>query len=387
MLGIKLKLSQDRLPTVKFRRHEIVELVLEILLTMGVFYFLYLSVTLLFIEVLSLPIGMYGEEEMTAYEYFKWTPAKLELAKQSFAVVMIFLGIGLAYWQMKRKISTIHLNHLLEYLTYIARGNYQLRIPDMQIDELSEIVRSVNSLVDSTVHAMEEERRIEKTKDELIANVGHDLRTPLTSIIGYLGLIENKRYHSEEQLLEYTHIAYKKAMSMQVMVNDLFDYAASRLVSYEVTPEEVHLDFFFEQLAAEFELEAAEKNIEIEINVMPKNLIVHFDPEKMARVFNNLLSNALKYGHGATKIKMNANLIDDDQIIMDVVNNGELLKLEELEKVFQRSYRADTSRNSAIPGTGLGLGIARNIVELHNGIIYAMIENNEMIFRIEMSRL
>ncbi|WIK65505.1 sensor histidine kinase [Globicatella sanguinis] len=335
-----------------------------------------------------MPIGMYGEEEMTAYEYFKLTPAKLELAKQSFAVVIIFLGIGLAYWQMKRKISTIHLNHLLEYLTYIARGNYQLRIPDMQVDELSEIVRSVNSLVDSTVHAMEEERRIEKTKDELIANVGHDLRTPLTSIIGYLGLIENKRYHSEEQLLEYTHIAYKKAMSMQVMVNDLFDYAASRLVSYEVTPEEVHLNFFFEQLAAEFELEAAEKNIEIEINVMPKNLIVHFDPEKMARVFNNLLSNALKYGHGATKIKMNANQIDDDdQIIMDVVNNGELLKLEELEKVFQRSYRADTSRNSAIPGTGLGLGIARNIVELHNGIIYAMIENNEMIFRIEMSRL
>lgn len=387
MSGIKLKHSQDKLPTVNFRRHEIVELVLEILLTMGVFYFLYLGVTLLFIEFLSLPIGMYGEEEMTAYEYFKLTPAKLELAKQSFAVVMIFLGIGLTYWQMKRKISTIHLNHLLEYLTYIARGNYQLRIPDMQVDELSEIVRSVNSLVDSTVHAMEEERRIEKTKDELIANVGHDLRTPLTSIIGYLGLIENKRYQSEEQLLEYTHIAYQKAMSMQVMVNDLFDYAASRLVSYEVTPEEVHLDFFFEQLAAEFELEAAEKNIEIEINVMPKNLIVYFDPEKMARVFNNLLSNALKYGHGATKIKMNANLIDDDQIIMDVVNNGELLKLEELEKVFRRSYRADTSRNSAIPGTGLGLGIARNIVELHNGIIYAMIENNEMIFRIEMSRL
>lgn len=387
MSGIKLKHSQDKLPTVNFRRHEIVELVLEILLTMGVFYFLYLGVTLLFIEFLSLPIGMYGEEEMTAYEYFQLTPAKLELAKQSFAVVMIFLGIGLTYWQMKRKISTIHLNHLLEYLTYIARGNYQLRIPDMQVDELSEIVRSVNSLVDSTVHAMEEERRIEKTKDELIANVGHDLRTPLTSIIGYLGLIENKRYQSEEQLLEYTHIAYQKAMSMQVMVNDLFDYAASRLVSYEVTPEEVHLDFFFEQLAAEFELEAAEKNIEIEINVMPKNLIVYFDPEKMARVFNNLLSNALKYGHGATKIKMNANLIDDDQIIMDVVNNGELLKLEELEKVFRRSYRADTSRNSAIPGTGLGLGIARNIVELHNGIIYAMIENNEMIFRIEMSRL
>ena len=387
MSGIKLKHSQDKLPTVNFRRHEIVELVLEILLTMGVFYFLYLGVTLLFIEFLSLPIGMYGEEEMTAYEYFKLTPAKLELAKQSFAVVMIFLGIGLTYWQMKRKISTIHLNHLLEYLTYIARGNYQLRIPDMQVDELSEIVRSVNSLVDSTVHAMEEERRIEKTKDELIANVGHDLRTPLTSIIGYLGLIENKRYQSEEQLLEYTHIAYQKAMSMQVMVNDLFDYAASRLVSYEVTPEEVHLDFFFEQLAAEFELEAAEKNIEIEINVMPKNLIVYFDPEKMARVFNNLLSNALKYGHGATKIKMNANLIDDDQIIMDVVNNGELLKLEELEKVFRRSYRADTSRNSAIPGTGLGLGIARNIVELHNGIIYAMIENNDMIFRIEMSRL
>lgn len=355
---------------------------------MGVVYFLYLSITLIFIEFLSLPMGMYGEEEMTAYDYFKWTPAKLELARQVFAVFMIFVGIGMTYWQTKRRITAIHLNHLLEYLTYISKGNYQLRIPDMQVGELSEIVRSVNSLVDSTVHAMEEERRIEKTKDELIANVGHDLRTPLTSIIGYLGLIENKRYHSEEQLLEFTNIAYKKAMSMQVLVNDLFDYAASRLVSYEISPEEVHLDFFFEQLAAEFELEASEKNIEIEINVVPENLIVYFDPEKMARVFNNLLSNAIKYGHGATKIKINANQVNyEDRIIMDVVNNGELLKLEELEKVFQRSYRADTSRNSDVPGTGLGLAIARNIVELHNGVIYAMIENNEMIFRIEMSRL
>lgn len=382
-----MKAKGDNVPTVKFRRHDIIELVLETFITVGVVYFLYLSFSLIFVEFLSLPMGIYGAEDQSAYEYFKWTPARLEVARQGYAIFMIFLGIGVTYWQVKRRITAIHLNHLMEYLTYISKGNYHLRIPDLNVGELSEIVQSINSLIDSTVHAMEEERRIEKTKDELITNVGHDLRTPLTSIIGYLGLVENGRYHSEEQLLEYTHIAYMKAVNMQTLVSDLFDYAASRMVTYVIQPQEVHLDLFFEQLAADFELSATEKNIRIEVEVEPLDLTVQFDPEKMARVFNNLLSNAIKYGHGATKIKISAkSVFNEDRLIMEVSNDGQLLKEEELEKVFQRSYRSDSSRNADVPGTGLGLAISQHIVELHNGKIYAVIENNEMIFRIEMSR-
>ena len=248
---------------------------------------------------------------------------------------------------------------------------------------MDEVVSSINHLVDSTVRAIEEERKIEKSKDELITNIGHDIRTPLTSVIGYLGLIENQQYHSQEELARYAHVAYRKAQQMQSLVQDLFTYTATRQTTTEISPVQVQVLRFMEQLVADFELSAREKTIELRLDIRPKNLVASFDVDKMARVFHNLLSNALKYGIGAHYIELLA-YQEEDYIYFKVKNDGQPLDKSELEDIFQRSYRADQSRSANQPGTGLGLAIVRNIVELHHGRVYAEVEGKETIFTIEI---
>src|SRR5699024_1622822 len=142
--------------------------------------------------------------------------------------VMLVLDVLFLYWRLIRRYRQMQQRHIISELHYIANGHYDHRIPFELRGDLARLVDSINGLVDSTVMAIEEERRIEKSKDELITNVSHDIRTPLTSIIGYLGLIEDQQYHSEEELLKYTHTAFIKAKQMKSLVDDLFEYTRVR---------------------------------------------------------------------------------------------------------------------------------------------------------------
>lgn len=137
--------------------------------------------------------------------------------------LFLILDVAVLYWRLIRRYRQMQLRHIISELHYIANGNYDHRIPFELRGDLNRVVSSINGLVDSTVAAIEDERRIEKSKDELITNVSHDIRTPLTSIIGYLGLIEDRQYHSEEDLLKYTHTAYVKAKQMKSLVEDLLN--------------------------------------------------------------------------------------------------------------------------------------------------------------------
>ena len=199
-------------------------------------------------------------------------------------------------------------------------------------------------MVDSTVAAIEDERRIEQSKDELITNVSHDIRTPLTSIIGYLGLIEDRQYHSEEELLKYTHTAYVKAKQMKSLVDDLFEYTKVRQPSVPINVISFDMAQLVEQLAADFELEASRKGIKIETHTRPEHIIMDGDTEKLVRVFNNLLSNALKYGKGADKIVMEVEKVGTEAILT-VKNNGQMIPKHSLDSLFDRFYRVEESRS------------------------------------------
>ncbi|MFK8243585.1 MULTISPECIES: HAMP domain-containing sensor histidine kinase [unclassified Facklamia] len=373
------------LPTMKLTQNERIILFLEGIITLGTVFLIYLSLVLLYLEFLKLPMTWFGEPNLTTFAYFGWSVKDVIMTRQILSYIMIMIAPLATYSRVNKIRNSLHLKRVLDYLKYISNGHYDLKIPEVNIGELTDAIHSINSLVESVVQSREEERKVEQSKDELIANVGHDLRTPLTSIIGYLGLINNQQYQSEEQMLNYASIAYNKALDMNVLVNDLFDYAASRMTSYKIRPIEMNIGMFFEQLAADFELLAQEKNIKIEIDVTPEELIVSLDPEKMARVFHNLISNALKYGHGASLIQLRAYRdLGDRQTILEVRNNGELIPESELENIFERSYRLDSSRNADVPGSGLGLPIVRNIVNVHNGKVHAEIDQQFMVFKIEM---
>ncbi len=366
----------------RLTRSERSELIVEAIITMSLIFFLYLSALLIYRQAIDYKLNFFGLDT-TLRHMLGLTRQQIIVSVYIFSLASCVVAIFVTNWRVKRRINQMKLAHILDYLKYIAQGHYEIRIPQTDLGEMDEVVSSINHLVDSTVRAIEEERKIEKSKDELITNIGHDIRTPLTSVIGYLGLIENQQYHSQEELARYAHVAYRKAQQMQSLVQDLFTYTATRQTTTEIRPVQVQVLRFMEQLVADFELSAREKTIELRLDIRPKNLVASFDVDKMARVFHNLLSNALKYGIGAHYIELLA-YQEADYIYFKVKNDGQPLDQSELEDIFQRSYRADQSRSANQPGTGLGLAIVRNIVELHHGRVYAEVEGKETIFTIEI---
>lgn len=293
--------------------------------------------------------------------------------------LLVLIDIGVLWWRLLRRYHLYQLDHIIGELHYIAQGHLEHRIPFRVNGNQQHVITSVNALVDTITQAMQEERASEKSKDELITNVSHDLRTPLTSIIGYLGLIEDHQYQSEEDIVKYSHIAYDKAKQMKNLVEDLFEYTKVQQHGAPVNLMTVDLGQLLEQVGASFELEADKKGIAINVSCEPTPLSITADPEKLGRLFSNLVANALKYGHGASYIHLTAKQLGE-KVVITVADDGEKIPAESVKNLFERFYRVESSRNKATGGTGLGLAIVQSIVELHHGSVTARSDDQETAF-------
>lgn len=299
-------------------------------------------------------------------------------------IFLLLLAIIAIVWRLRRRYRNYEIRHIISELHYIAQGNFEYRIPPSKDSDLQEFIDSIHVLVDSTIAAMEEERRLEQIKDELITNVSHDIRTPLTSVIGYLGLVEQDRYHSIEEARGYVHTAYKKARQMKVLVDDLFEYTTVRQTDTPLNLITFDMVQLLEQLAIDFQIEAEEKGMDIEIHSSKERLMMEGDSEKLVRVFNNLLTNALKYGKDGRKIAIDIEQTKENHVQIAIKNDGEPIPNEALDQLFERFYRAETSRSQESASTGLGLAIAKGIVELHSGTITAETSNEWTKFIIDL---
>ncbi|EEI22728.1 HAMP domain-containing histidine kinase [Limosilactobacillus fermentum] len=293
--------------------------------------------------------------------------------------LLVLIDIGVLWWRLLRRYHLYQLDHIIGELHYIAQGHLEHRIPFRVNGNQQHVITSVNALVDTITQAMQEERASEKSKDELITNVSHDLRTPLTSIIGYLGLIEDHQYQSEEDIVKYSHIAYDKAKQMKNLVEDLFEYTKVQQHGAPVNLMTVDLGQLLEQVGASFELEADKKGMAINVTCEPSPLSITADPEKLGRLFSNLVANALKYGHGASYIHLTAKQLGE-KVVITVADDGEKIPAESVKHLFERFYRVESSRNKATGGTGLGLAIVQSIVELHHGSVTARSDDQETAF-------
>lgn len=285
-----------------------------------------------------------------------------------FVGVMLVGDAIVVYWRLIRRYRQMQLRHVIEELHYIADGHFDHRIPFVVKTDLQKVIDSINALVDSTVASMEEERQIEQSKDDLITNVSHDIRTPLTSIIGYLGLLKSSELNEDQA--KYIKIAYDKALQMKALAEDLFEYTTLRSsTNNKLVLAPLHVNSMLEQVAAGFELEAEKKNITFNVVTRPRDLVIDADAKMIVRMLNNLISNALKYGHVATEINLIANKVNNKFVELRVENNGEQIPKKSLQKIFDRFYRVESSRNLKTGGTGLGLAITKSIVDLHGGTI------------------
>ncbi|WP_265459559.1 sensor histidine kinase [Enterococcus sp. HY326] len=350
---------------------EISELLAEVIITIVLLLLLNVAIMVILSAVIENSPNLEGAVWGTKNVFMEQLNSDIFYSGRNFIFpVFAIIDAIIVYWRLIRRYRQMQMRHVISELHYIANGNYDHRIPFELKGDLSKVILSINALVDSTAAAIEDEREIEKSKDELITNVSHDIRTPLTSIIGYLGLIEDQQYHSEEDLKKYAHIAYTKAKQMKYLVDDLFEYTRVRQPSVPVNYTSFDMIQLIEQLAVDFELEADKKGIAINVISNTEHLMMDGDTDKLVRVFNNLLTNALKYGKGANQVVIEA-LEQPNEVVITVKNNGTPIPKESLNQLFDRFYRVDESRSQEISGTGLGLAISQNIVGLHGGYIYA----------------
>lgn len=299
------------------------------------------------------------------------------------AVIAVIVGIVLAggwllsvryfYTQLQLTTLTQAVENLQTQLTDSKNSDAGTTLTEMHLGRrLNPLATSVNDLYVAAQSAMEDERDIERSKDEMITNVSHDLRTPLTSILGYLGLIVNdsEQHLSVADTQKYAETAFGKAQQMKLLVEDLFDYTQVRQVDFRLRWAPLDLAALLQQLAVSYELEGKQKKVVISAVTNPDSIEMMGDPDQLARVFMNLISNALKYGKGATFIRLSSKMMKERNLVeVRVTNNGEPVPEESVDRLFDRFYRVEGSRNTGTGGTGLGLAIVHTVIEAHGGTI------------------
>ncbi len=368
----------------KLRRSEKWVLVGEGFVTAGIIVLLYYSAYQIFQILVTAFPGFFADFWIFGDLIVQMKDQSLLEVNPFVYIFLLLLAVVAIIWRLIRRYRSFEMKHIISELKYIAEGHFEHRIPESSDTDLQEFIDSIHSLVDSTVEAMEEERRVEQTKDELITNVSHDIRTPLTSIIGYLELVTEERYTSIEQAQAYVETAYKKAEQMRVLVNDLFEYTSVQQADAPLNITKFDMVQLLEQLAIDFLLEAERKGMKIEIISDYDKLLMQGDAEKLVRVFGNLLSNALKYGVEGKRIVIEVQALEKERVQILVKNDGQKIPKEAMEQLFERFYRAESSRSQEVASTGLGLAIAKSIVELHSGSIAVTTTTTWTTFTIEL---
>lgn len=274
------------------------------------------------------------------------------------------------------------LSRLVKYFKEINLGISSLLDENSQEISLSPELAAVEKKIHTVRQTLEkrtlENKISERRKNELIVYLAHDIRTPLTSVIGYLSLLHETPDMPVEQKAKYTNIALEKAYRLETLINQFFEISRYNLQEMVLENERFDMYFLLVQLVDEFYPVFSKQGKTVEMQV-PEELWMVGDAEKIARVFNNILRNAIAYSNPKSEITIHA-VQDDNKIVVSITNTGKTIPEYKLEAIFERFYRLDESRSSESGESGLGLAIAKEIVTLHGGSITAQSEQGQTTF-------
>ena len=283
----------------------------------------------------------------------------------------VFIMVG--YILLFLVFYNILIKRLLYYLVNLERAIDDIRNDgDEAIQVVPELKPIADKLADLKVTLKRKERasiQSEQKKNDLVVYLAHDLKTPLTSIIAYLTMLDTQKNMPEEDREKYTHITLEKATRLGELINEFFEITRFNLQDIVLNKEKLNLSVMLEQLADESYGVLAEKYMTCRVDA-DDNLMVDGDPDKLARVFDNLIRNAIAYSFKDTEILITAQE-QDGWVVIAFRNQGHQIPEQKLKAVFEKFYRVDNARSSQTGGAGLGLSIAKEIVELHGGQIRA----------------
>ena len=317
---------------------------------------------------------IYHDRDEAAVAYLK-TFKKYEF----WLFLLAILGVFFVVFRM-------FVGNVSKYFKEINRGIDSLVNEDAQDivlpAELASTERKINSIRHTLTKRKTDAELAEQRKNDLVMYLAHDLKTPLSSVIGYLTLLRDEGQISDELRERYLSISLDKAERLEDLINEFFEITRFNLSNITLVYGKINLTRMLEQLAYEFKPMLAGKNLKLEFDMQP-DIFVSCDANKMQRVFDNLLRNAVSYCNAATSIKIAAEQIED-HVLIKVTNEGNTIPQERLERIFEQFYRLDVSRSSTTGGAGLGLAIAKEIVELHHGQITARSTEGFICFEVSL---
>ncbi len=338
-----------------------------------------LNITLVLYTLVGYILAILFDYEFSRFSntFFTWLHLRIEV------IYFLYLVVGFCcifnhYWKKP-----------WEYLQEVVNATKTLYQPNDSTIELSEPLKDVekqmNQIKMAVLLSQQAVKEAENKKKELVMYLAHDIRTPLTSVIGYLSLLDEAPDMPVEQKAKYVGIALKKAIRLEKLINEFFEITRYNTQQIKLKKENVDLYYMLVQLIDEFYPVLSAKGNSAVLNA-DETLTVYADSGKLARVFNNILKNAAAYSYPDTKILISAQK-EEDKVIIKFENHGYTIPPDQSSAIFEKFNRLDDARKSDTGGAGLGLPIADEIVRLHGGEISAQSENDTITFTVSLPAL
>ncbi|WP_438346961.1 ATP-binding protein [Paenibacillus sp. FA6] len=352
-----------------FRTKMILLLGLSMLLSGSITYVIYRILQLYYSSVRL-------EDPVAQYRRFMYNIGDI------YFFLIIFIPLSILFFFLFTKPYATFFNEISKGIRHLANGDFKNHVHISSNDEFRTIAEDINLASEKLQGAVERGNFAENSKDQLVVNLAHDLRTPLTSVLGYLDLILKDDHLTEEQHRHFTSIAFTKSQRLEKLIDGLFEITRMNYGMLPVEKKRIDISELLMQLNEELYPVFEKKNLISRLNIEP-NIYITGDGELLVRVFENLLTNATRYGNDGLYVDINSHL-DSGHVVIQIVNYGGHIAPEELPHIFDMYYTSDRARTHQEGGTGLGLFIARNIVEQHDGTI--SVESNVLrtLFEIQL---
>ena len=291
-------------------------------------------------------------------------------------LILIFTGFVLTQWIQKGVLKPI--DELNVAMRKIKEGNFDYALQTDAKGEIGDLYRNYEDMRLRLKESTEEKRQNEQQNKELISNISHDLKTPITAIKGYVEGIMDGVADTPEKMDKYIKTIYNKAIDMDKLINELTIYSGIDNNKIPYNFHRINVADYFGDCVEEVGLDLESRGIHLDYsNLVSPDTIVIADPEQMKKVINNIISNSVKYMNKSHRT-IDIRLLDEvDSIRVEIEDNGKGIAPKDLQRIFERFYRTDASRNSAQGGSGIGLSIVKKIIEDHGGYIWATSKEGE----------
>lgn len=362
--------------------------------TQGHGYMMQLMAHIGIASVITIIVLVFLITNITAITRFLYQTGNDSQALQRFALgstisVLLFVLLGilifsLVFLLLQRKMAR-DIETIANAVKQISEGDLSTRLELEGEGELTDIAENLNRMEEDIQELIDKERKSEQSKTDLITNVAHDLRTPLTSILGYLELLRKNQKLSPEMQQKYLDIAYNKSVRLQKLIEELFGFTKLSYGKINMNVQKLDIVELLAQLLEESYPNFQKNGLSYDFVSNRKSQIIEADGDLLARLFDNLIGNAIKYGKEGKRIRVTLRA-DCENVTIKIVNYGYVIPENELPLIFDRFYRTDHSRTNASGpgGTGLGLAIVKNIADMHHGTVSVSSDLSGTVFTVRL---